>query len=235
MDACLTYLTFIEDDARVHLPYVSSIDETVSFNGSLSSNYPSYLTESYEATEEYSGIDLLGSHSNIVLGHIGFPSSVHFDLVQGTAKAYKSTTVKELSPRADNIVHPLLLSTQSISDFGTQTNTTNTSSSGTGTTAKLPETLHSSTPSLSSSHQQLSGAQPPRPKDRPVRCQLCPRSFTRRSDLERHNRSRHEQADVVFCSVKACKRSQKGFKRKDHMESHYRRMHIFDATRDTSR
>jgi hypothetical protein len=54
--------------------------------------------------------------------------------------------------------------------------------------------------------------------------------MTRKADLDRHIRSKHNSAQSYFCPVTSCKRSRhgdKGFARKEHLDAHYRRLHPF--------
>jgi hypothetical protein len=54
--------------------------------------------------------------------------------------------------------------------------------------------------------------------------------MTRKADLDRHVRSVHRLASSHFCPVRSCKRSSqgnKGFARKENLNTHCRRMHPF--------
>jgi uncharacterized Zn-finger protein len=59
---------------------------------------------------------------------------------------------------------------------------------------------------------------------RPFTCSFesCPRTFSRQSDLKRHEDSVHKKTGKFFCSVSGCDRSVIGFPRKDHLEQHAR-------------
>lgn len=60
-------------------------------------------------------------------------------------------------------------------------------------------------------------------------CDICGEDISRRSDLERHKRSKHDTNFTIFCPVESCKRSSRGrgFRRQDHLAEHCLRMHPF--------
>ena len=62
--------------------------------------------------------------------------------------------------------------------------------------------------------------------NRPFHCSKCEQRFGRKYDLERHERSKHEQnAGGFFCTEPGCERMHVGFKRKDHLGQHLREVH----------
>jgi uncharacterized Zn-finger protein len=70
---------------------------------------------------------------------------------------------------------------------------------------------------------------PPRAVDESLRCKQCHRLFTRKPDLSRHIQSIHEKGIELFCPISTCKKLTKGhgFKRKDNLDKHHQRMHVF--------
>jgi hypothetical protein len=69
-----------------------------------------------------------------------------------------------------------------------------------------------------------------------LQCNICSRKFTRRPDLDRHKRSKHEEGQMILCPIRSCKRSRPkhGFHRKDHRDNHYSRMHAFLENSESS-
>ena len=65
-------------------------------------------------------------------------------------------------------------------------------------------------------------------------CSTCGREFRRRSDLERHEGSKHSEKTDFFCAASGCKRTA-GFKRKDNCLQHVRTVHKESAGGDPNK
>lgn len=58
-----------------------------------------------------------------------------------------------------------------------------------------------------------------------LKCSDCKTEFKRKTDLERHQRSKHGGEPIYFCNHHNCKRSRIGFKRSDHLAQHLTGVH----------
>lgn len=71
-------------------------------------------------------------------------------------------------------------------------------------------------------------------KIRRFSCNQCSGTFRSRQDLDRHISSIHDGTVRFFCIEAGCRRAFNGFKRKDHMWAHHRRMHGYQTNHQTS-
>lgn len=71
---------------------------------------------------------------------------------------------------------------------------------------------------------------------RPYKCTFSSckvRDFGNAGDLRRHRASVHKTGNLSFhCSVVGCKRQRQGFKRKDNLSEHLKRVHKIEKTKD---
>lgn len=56
-------------------------------------------------------------------------------------------------------------------------------------------------------------------------CSRCSKPFRSQKDVDRHRSSVHDRSATYFCPERGCRRSHKGFTRKDNYETHLRCVH----------
>jgi hypothetical protein len=64
-------------------------------------------------------------------------------------------------------------------------------------------------------------------------CNHCSKPFKSQKDVDRHRSSVHDRSAIYFCSERGCRRSHKGFTRKDNYETHLRCVHK-KSSKDTN-
>lgn len=64
-------------------------------------------------------------------------------------------------------------------------------------------------------------------------CSCCSRPFKSQNDVDRHRSSVHDKSAFYFCRERGCRRSHKGFTRKDNYETHLRCVHK-KSSKDTN-